>query len=427
MKIKVVENSYENVMALPRPRHRKPRCPSILFRTLLRLVSAPDLRATHFRCEKVGMERLGRGEPCLYLMNHSSFIDLEIAATILYPRPFNIVCTADGFVGKAWLMRHLGCIPTQKFVSDFTLIRDMLCALKERHCSVLMYPEASYSFDGTATPLPSTLGKCLKLLDVPVVMIRTEGAFARDPLYNNLQKRQVDVSARMEYLLSREDIRTLPSARLDEILHEQFSFDYFRWQKEKNVHVREPFRADLLNRVLYRCPACNTEGKMRGEGTKLRCGACGKVWELSETGELEATTGETEFPHIPDWYAWERACVRRELEEGTYAMRREVDIYMMVDTKAIYHVGRGELCHDENGFHLHGCDGKLDYVQKPMASYSLYADYYWYELGDMICIGDAQTSYYCLPVGGGDIVAKTRLATEELYRLCRGRRGDDRN
>ena len=43
-----------------------------------------------------------------------------------------------------------------------------------------MYPEASYSFDGTATPLPDSLGKCVKLLNIPVVMIKTYGAFARD-------------------------------------------------------------------------------------------------------------------------------------------------------------------------------------------------------------------------------------------------------
>ena len=31
---------------------------------------------------------------------------------------------------------------------------------KHEPCLILMYPEASYSFDGTATPLPESLGKC---------------------------------------------------------------------------------------------------------------------------------------------------------------------------------------------------------------------------------------------------------------------------
>ena len=162
MKIKVVDMPYEQALAQPREKHTLPRRPSMLFRALL--------RATHFRCDRVGMERLGPDEPCLVLMNHSCFLDLKIAAAVLYPRPFNIVCTSDGFVGKAGLMRALGCIPTRKFQPDTALVRDMLYAVKKLKSSILLYPEASYSFDGTATPLPESIGKCVKALGVPVVL-----------------------------------------------------------------------------------------------------------------------------------------------------------------------------------------------------------------------------------------------------------------
>ena len=205
MKIKVVDMPYEQALAQPREKHTLPRRPSMLFRALLRALSAPDLRATHFRCDRVGMERLGPDEPCLVLMNHSCFLDLKITAAVLYPRPFNIVCTSDGFVGKAGLMRALGCIPTRKFQPDTALVRDMLYAVKKLKSSILLYPEASYSFDGTATPLPESLGKCVKALGVPIVLLRTCGAFARDPLYNGLQNRRVNVSAELRYLLSPEE------------------------------------------------------------------------------------------------------------------------------------------------------------------------------------------------------------------------------
>lgn len=36
----------------------------------------------------------------------------------------------------------------------------------------------------------------------------------------------------------------------------------------------------------------------------------------------------------------------------------------------------------------------------------------------MICIGNTDILYYCFPTEGGDIVAKTRLATEELYKMA---------
>lgn len=419
MKIKVTDKSYEQVLALPREEHRKPLKPSIFFRTLLKLLSAADLKATNFHCRSIGMERLGADEPCLFLMNHSSFIDLKIASTILYPRPFNIVCTSDGFVGKAWLMRHLGCIPTQKFVSDLSLVRDMLYTVKELRSSILMYPEASYSFDGTATPLPESIGKCVKMLGVPLVMIRTYGAFARDPLYNGLQLRKVEVSADMEYLLSPQEIAGASPAEINALLAERFSFDNFRDQQERNIRITEPFRADGLNRVLYKCPHCGKEGAMTGKGITLRCGSCGKPYLLTETGFLQAQEGETEFPHIPEWYRWERSCVRQELLDGSYRLDIPVRICMLVDSKSIYRVGEGRLIHTREGFHLSGCEGKLAYRQKPSSSYSLYSDYFWYELGDMICIGNRKVLYYCFPTGQQDVVAKTRLAAEELYKLTK--------
>lgn len=419
MKIRTARKRYEDVLSLPAAKHRKPLKPNILFRTVLLVLSMFDLWATHFQYKEIGMEKLGKDEPCLILMNHSSFIDLKIAATIFYSRPFNIVCTSDGFVGKEWLMRLLGCIPTRKFVTDSVLVKDMVYTVKKLNSSILMYPEASYSFDGTATPLPESLGKCLKLLGVPVVMVRTYGAFARDPLYNNLRLRKVKVSADVEYLLSQEDIAKKSADELNAILQESFSFDNFRWQQENQVRIVEKFRADDLNRVLYKCPHCMTEGKMVGKGITIACENCGQAYQLTEYGHLEALSGEGRFSHIPDWYQWERESVRQEILDDTYHLDIPVSIGVMINMKRIYKVGEGRLTHSKDGFHLTGCDGKLDYVQKPSASYSLYSDYYWYEIGDVICIGNHEILYYCFPQAGGDVVAKTRLATEELYKLVR--------
>ncbi len=417
MKIKSKNMDYEKVLALPAEPHKKPLKTNMFFRTLLKVVSAPDLLATHFKVNKIGMEKLGKKEPCLILMNHSSFIDLEIAASVLYPRPFNIVCTTDGFVGKDWLMRHIGCIPTQKFVTDITLVRDMVHAVRNLKSSILMFPEASYSFDGTSTTLPDSLGECLKMLKVPLVVIRTHGAFARDPLYNGLQKRKVRVSADVEYVLSPAEIAEKSKDELNVIIREKFNFDNFRWQQENGIKIKEDFRADYLNRVLYKCPHCLAEGKMVGGGTHIKCEACGKSYELTEDGFMRAEEGETEFAHIPDWYAWERECVKQEIVDGTYSLDIPVNIAVLTSTKCLYRVGEGRLTHGADGFHLTGCGGKIDYAQKPLSSYSLYSDYYWYEIGDVICIGTTKILYYCFPTVEGDFVSKTRLAAEELYKL----------
>ena len=412
--------AYEEVLALPAPLHEKPIRQRVVFRILLLVLSLLDLWRTRFTYETIGLEKLGREEPCLVLMNHSSFIDLKIAARLLVTRPYHVICTADGFVGKRRLLRWIGCIPTRKFMMDVTLVRDMVYAVRELKSSILMFPEASYSFDGTQTLLPESLGKCLKLLRVPVIMIRTDGAFARDPLYNDLQRRKVRVSAKVEYLLSGEEIARMSAQELNALLQEKFTFDHFRWQQENRIMVKEPFRADGLHRMLYKCPHCRMEGQMQGQGIRIECRHCGRAYELTEYGYLQSVNEETPaFTHIPDWYRWERECVRQELEEGAYRLEAPVLIYMMVNTDCLYQVGEGTLIHSIEGFHLTGCDGKLDYTQEPSASYSLYSDFYWYEIGDVISIGDTRAQYYCFPQIQGDIVAKARLAAEELYKMVK--------
>ena len=421
MKIRTKYRTYSQVMALPRPAHKRPYRPSMLLQTVIRVASILDLWPVHFRYETHGMEKIGKKEPCLILMNHSSFLDLKIASGIFYPRPYGIVSTYDTLMGKELLMRLVGCFPTQKFVTDLTLIKDMEHLLKEKKVSVLMYPEAGYSFDGRTTLLPRKMGILLKKLGVPVVTVITKGAFARDPLYNGLQLRKVRVTADVTCMATAEEVKSKSVAELDALLDEAFSFDGFRWQQEAGVRITEPFRADGLNRILYKCPHCGAEGKAEGKGIHWTCGACGKIYELTETGFMKALDGETRFDHVPDWVDWQRQEVRRELTEGTYLLDTPVKIGMMVDHKALYMVGEGRLRHDAEGFRLTGCNGELDYTQGPVASHTINADFFWYEIGDVICIGDRDAQFYCFPEQK-DVAAKTRLAAEELYKMKKQRR-----
>ena len=375
MKVKIKNADYAQVRAIQPPKRKPLKKPNIFMRSLIRLLSIPDLVGCKFSYVKEDMEKAGKG-PYFILMNHSCFLDPKIASKIFYPMPYFIVTTSDGFIGKEWLMRAIGCIPTKKFVTDVGLTRDMYRAITEKKTSVLLFPEAGYSFDGTATTLPRKLGSLMKKLGVPVVTVITDGAFLKQPLYNNLQMRKVKVSATVRCLFSKEELEQKSVEELDAALDEAFAFDNFRRQAQTGTIVDSPTRADGLNRILYKCPACQTEGKMVGAGIRLTCNHCNKSYEMDTLGKLSATTGETEFSHIPDWYRWQRDCVKNELIENKYKLDEDVDIVVLADYKSLYRVGSGRLIHDENGFHLTGCNGDLVYEQSPLASYGLNADYF---------------------------------------------------
>ena len=84
MKIKVIEKSYGEVMALPQPKHEEPRRMGMFWRVLIKLLSATNLRRYHVKYHENGMERLAKDEPALVLMNHSSFIDMQLVGDYLF-------------------------------------------------------------------------------------------------------------------------------------------------------------------------------------------------------------------------------------------------------------------------------------------------------------------------------------------------------
>jgi hypothetical protein len=219
----------------------------------------------------------------------------------------------------------------------------------------------------------------------------------------------------MEYIITPDQAKEMTDNELQAIIEEKFSFDNFAWQRENGIKITEPFRADGLNRVLYKCPDCLAEGQMLGNGITLTCKKCGSTHTLTEDGTL-ASDSKNAFTHIPDWFAWQRKCVKEEIDSGKYNLDIDVDICALVNTKGLYKIGSGNLRHTGEGFTLTGCDGKLSYTQKPKSLYTLNSDFFWYEIGDVISIGNQEVLYYCFPKSKDDIVTKARLATEEIFK-----------
>ncbi|MBQ7719387.1 MAG: hypothetical protein IJT56_02285, partial [Clostridia bacterium] len=198
-----------------------------------------------------------------------------------------------------------------------------------------------------------------------------------------------------------------------------FSYDEYEWQLEKGIRVTYKGRAEGLEKVLYQCPACGTEYRMKTSGAELVCGACGRRWTLSELGQLEAD-GDPIFSHIPDWYEWERGNVRREVEAGTYTTGdMPVTVRSLPNAKRFILLGEGTMTHDMTGFHVSGRDGDGDpfVMEKPVPSlYSCHIEYeYLGKFGDCVDLNTLDDTWYIYPHDCDFSVTKMALATEELY------------
>ena len=396
---------------------RRPNRPWIILTPIIWLFSIPKAWKHRARIDKTGMPK-GLKPPYFLLCNHNSFMDFMIMTKAIFPHRANYVVAIDGFIGMEWLLRAVGGICVRKFVRSVALVKNMLQA-RDNGDIVVLFPEARYSLCGTTAVLPDSLGKVIRKMNVPTVVLTMHGHHVNSPFWHVGNRKAKPVESEMRLLFTQEETQNLSVDEINTRLTEAFVYDDFAWQKKKGVRIKRANRAEGLHKVLYQCPACHIEYKMTSGKHELRCGHCGKIWEMSELGELCAQSGETEFSHIPDWYEWERANVRREVENGTYSFEARVRVESLPNAKKFVVFDEpGCLTHNMDGFTLTGtCEAEPFTLRWTVPSlYSCHIEYDYMGRGDCVDLNTNDDTFYLFPKGESFAVTKIALATEELYR-----------
>ena len=389
----------------------------LFFTWLIWVLSKIMLIGKKYKIEKVNME--GLKPPYILLSNHMQFIDFELVAVATYPHRLNNIVSVDGYYKRAWLMELIGCIATRKFTQDLYLVKSIMHCLR-RGDVVCMYPEARYSSNGTTAYIPESVGKLIKLSKVPVVVALHHGNYLYTPFWDFRRKRKVPLKLKLTKILTPEQIKEMSVEEINAKLIEEFQYDEYKYQKENNILIKEPFRAEGLHKILYQCPHCLKEA-MNSKGSEIYCEECGKRWNLNEDGSLVALNGETEFTHIPDWFKWERQQVREQVRNGTYYYEDEVEVYSLPRCNKFIPLGKAHITHDpENGFILEGTyRGEIYRIpRRPLEINSLHLEYDHLHLKPFDCfdITTENDSFFCYP-SQKNVLTKLGFATEEIYLL----------
>lgn len=397
--------------------HSKPVRTKWYLRPITWALSMPDVFAHRAKITKINTQDLK--PPYLLLCNHNAFLDFKVATKAIFPSRANYIVAIDGFIGREKLLKNVGCICKRKFTNDIVMVKKLINVVKNKDVLVI-YPEARYSLCGTTAVLPASLGKLCKLLKVPVVSFICHGHHVNSPFWNLHNNKIKPTEAEMTVLYYPDELEKATADEVNEKLVNAFKYDDFKWQFERKIKNMYRNRAEGLHKVLYQCPNCNTEYRMTSKGEKLICKACNKSWTLSPFGRLSADEGETEFAHIPDWYEWERANVRKEVETGTYSSGElEVHVDSLPNAKKFVRLGNGKLVHDMNGFSCVGTDDEGNPFSMEINVPSLYSVHIEYEylgkFGDCVDLNTLEDTWYIYPHGEDFSVTKMALATEELY------------
>ena len=395
---------------------KKPEKQRWYLKILAWIICFPVMLSSKRQIKKINMD--GIKTPYILLCNHNAFMDFKVTTKAIFPHSANYVVAIDGFIHREGLLRKVGCICKRKFTNDILLVRHILYALNTLKQIVVLYPEARYSLVGTPSPLPESLGKMMKLVKVPVVVLNMNGHYIDSPFWN-LKHRKNRSEAVMTKVLDVDELKELSVDEINKRISEAFIYDEYRWQKENKIRTTYKKRAEGSHKDLYKCPNSKKEYCMDSKDSSVFCTECGKIYDMDEYGQLKARAGKTEFSFIPDWYEWERAEVRKEIIAGKYLIEDDVDVDSLPNAKGFINIGPGHLKHDKNGFVLdYNLDGnKCTLIKDVPSMYSCHIEVEYNGKGDCIDLSTLDDTFHAYFKNYKNVVTKIHFATEELYKL----------
>lgn len=354
----------------------------------------------------------GLKPPYLVLSTHQGFSDYYIAPLALFPHRAAYVSDVEGFAAFGErLYRSIGCIGKRRYVPDVTVVRNIRYALFQQCVPVVVFPESRHSNVGTTSRIPDNMGKLVKTLGVPLVILSIHGSYLANPFWDEGHTRKTRMEAVLECVYTAQEVAALEEQKIQETVRQRLAYDEYRWQREQGIRITYSGRAEGLHKALYQCIACGKEGSMRSRGSALSCGACGAVWEMDVYGRLQGVSLDGVQPqagfqgcggqiHIPDWYEWQRMQVQKYCMQIREYCREDKGIYRafavrveaLPGAKGFVDMGPGRLFLDTAGFTLEYAGGRLFFPHKTRES--VQTEYDYRGRGQCIVLSKRDCCYY---------------------------------
>lgn len=405
---------------------RIPPKQNLLFAPGLWVYSKFMTRGTGLKIEKINME--GLKPPYLVLGSHHSFADFFVTPLALKPHRANYVSEIEGFEAYGeWFFRQFGCLGTRKFISDINLVKNIK-RIMDRKGILVLYPEARYANVGTNTVIPDSVGKLIKFLKVPVVVINMHGNYLQSPIWNLAKRDGIRMKAELTKILTPEDCTGRSVEEIMGIVRSALTYDEYKWQQEQGIKITHPKRAEGLHLPLYQCPVCGKEFEMTSEGIKLRCNSCGAEWEKDEDSRLHLITpagdapyDEERFSSIVNWYEWQRENVINEIRSGAYHLECDVRVEALPNGVNFINLGDGHLSHSDDGFDLlltdYGEDAPHVRHFSSNSMFSIHTEYDYRGKGQCVTLSTKENTYFLFPTDKRNCFNATKIqfATEYLW------------
>ena len=360
--------------------------------------------------------------PYIFISTHASMLDFYMALCITFPHRVYWISTVEEFIPRFFIFRRIGVLAKRKFTNDPKGAIRYLEVLKKKKILVV-YPEARYSFMGETERIDKSIGRFAKMANVPVVLNREHGNYLYCPQWSDHKVRKIrPIVNEIETIIDRHDVETMTAQEIQEKIESKFYNSEEDWMELKNISIKYPNRAVGLERILYKCPHCGAEFEMSTETHFLKCNHCGVTYDYLENGKLQCINAEGKFEYISKWYKWEKACVKKEVEEGTYHFEDDVRVEKLMGAGIgfVPIEGHFHLTHDiKEGFTVKGTDNDFIFKRSSLQSYAIHIEYNYLDRGAFLELADNKEIFFVYPLNRPKELTKIHFAVEHIYDLMK--------
>ena len=338
--------------------HKKPIKTRFYLHPLIRIAAYFSLKHSKNTIIKENFTKIKGG--CLVLSNHMSFEDVKMLQKVIFPRRSYYLASIDEFIGKEWLMRHVGCIPKKVHYTDMQTIRTVIKLLKKGNL-VTVYPEATYSFAGITNQYDKDLGKLAKIAKVPVIVIHLYGSYLYSPRWNTLPKnKEVPLVAKAKMVVSKDEVEKLSADQIQQRIEEYFDYNEYKYQLDNNIHIYNKTMAFNIDRILYRCPHCLKEKTIIGHDNTIECTNCNVSYDIDELSVLSNRNGDTLFTSISDWFLWQKKYELDHFDNYDISFDVKISKYLNAKDGFDHNFAKGVARQNKNGIVVDGIVNKTN-------------------------------------------------------------------
>lgn len=287
--------------------------------------------------------------PVLFLSNHLSNWDGIYINAMFWNRIVHFIVHDEmfknkflGFLSNVLLGEVKRGMSTSD-ISDILTIRQLV----KKGKSVGLYPEGDIDMFGRTLPVEISVAKFVKMLRIPVVIMRIDGACIRATRWGKYAHHS-HITYSIREVLSVEQIQKMSLEELYKVIMDGITVDDLAYQ-ENVLRYKQwpgPARAEWLELGLYMCPKCHRLEVLKSKGAYVYCSECGFKAKYNRYAMLEGE--EVPFHNLTKWDDWQYSELKKIIdqaeEKGLILATNDLDLYHVKEVEFFKKpIGRTDL------------------------------------------------------------------------------------